>query len=96
MAASRAVHECYATIADHVMGKHGPRKANDFLRGGDGWVIAHAMEMGQDGVVVTQESARHSNAKVKVPTVCKELGIACINTFEMLDDFDFSLADWSG
>ncbi len=95
VAASREVHAHFTTIANHVIGKYGQRKAAEFLRGGDAWVIAHAMEDGPNGIVVTQESTRHSNAKIKVPTVCKELGVPCISTFQMLEDFEFSFAEWS-
>jgi hypothetical protein len=93
--ANKAVHDYYTAIANHVIKKYGQRKASEFLRGGDGWVIAHAMETGPNGIVVTQESTRHSNAKVKVPTVCKEFGVPCISTFQMLDDFEFTFAEWS-
>ena len=77
------------------MKKYGQRKAGEFLLGGDGWVIAHALETGPNGIVVTQESTRHSLAKVKVPIVCKEFDVPCINTFQMLEDFDFTFAEWS-
>lgn len=93
--ANREVHTHYTDIANHVMKKYGQRKAGEFLRGGDAWVIAHAMEDRANGTVVTQESTRHSNAKVKVPTVCKELGVTCINTFQMLENFEFTFAEWS-
>lgn len=82
--ADKTVQDCFRKITNHVYDKHKykPRHAGVFLQGGDGWVIAHAMAT--NGVVVTQESEKTKKTKVKVPTVCKEFGIKCINTYEML------------
>jgi hypothetical protein len=92
--ASKAVHNHFRPIADYVVQRWGDRKAREFLLGGDCWVIAHAKEMGDDGIVVTQESKRSIEAKVKTPTVCEAVGVECITIFQMLDEFDFSFADW--
>lgn len=81
------VQTCYRQVATHVMSKYADHHANEFLRGGDGWVIAHAMAEG--GIVVTQESENSKKKKVKVPTVCKALGVRCIDTFDMLEELDF-------
>ena len=89
--ASRDVQRCFGNVATHVHGNYSAPKAAEFLSGGDGWVIAHAMEMGVSGIVVTQESERHHNAKVKVPTVCQAIGVRCINTYEMLEALDFKI-----
>jgi hypothetical protein len=80
--ASKAVQDAYGDVATHVVNKYKFHQANEFLKGGDGWVIAHALD--GDGMVVTQESTKSHKAKVKVPTVCKEVGATCINTFQML------------
>jgi hypothetical protein len=55
----------------------------EFLQGGDGWIIAHAMD--GDGLVVTQESGKTKKSKVKIPTICSDFGITCFNTYAMLD-----------
>ena len=47
--ANKDVRECFRQIANHVHGKYRPAKAYEFLGGADGWVIAHAMEMGNSG-----------------------------------------------
>jgi hypothetical protein len=84
MNASAAVQSCYGQIGDHVWGgKYRPHQSRDFLRGGDGWVIAHAMDC--KGIVVTQESLRKLRGKIKVPTICKIFEVQCMNTYEMLD-----------
>lgn len=84
ISASKAVQAHIGTISAHVVEKYKPHHANEFLIGGDAWVIAHAMEDG--GTVVTQESPRSHKAKVKIPTVCKALGVRCIDTFAMLKE----------
>ena len=97
---NRAVQECYRQIANHVYTKYKAHQADEFLRGGDGWVIAHAMATG--GVVVTHESERSKKSRIKVPAVCREFNVKCINTYEMLDRLDFRVGSdevkhiWTG
>jgi hypothetical protein len=79
--------KCYGMIADYVFEKFKSYQAEEFLRGGDGWVIAHAMD--SNGKVVTQESLRKVEAKIKVPTICKALSVPCINTYDLLDELKF-------
>jgi hypothetical protein len=83
--ASRQVQGEFGKIANHVYTKYNNAQSAEFLKGGDGWVIAHAMNA--DEIVVTQESTRKVTAKVKVPTVCSEMGVKCINTYQMLEMF---------
>lgn len=87
--ADKDVQHCYRQIANHVHTKYKPHQANEFLKGGDGWVIAHAMATG--GIVVAQESERSKKSKIKVPTVCREFNVKCIGTYDMLDRLDFTL-----
>ena len=87
--ADKSVQACFRQITNHVYTKYKPHQASEFLRGGDGWVIAHAMATG--GVVVTHESERGKKARVKVPTVCREFNVKCINTYAMLDKLDFKV-----
>jgi Domain of unknown function (DUF4411) len=84
VAASKPVQAKYAEVSAYVYGKYKVHQAAEFLKGGDGWVIAHVMDTG--GTVVTQESEKSKGAKVKVPTVCKGLNVKCINTFAMLKE----------
>lgn len=84
VSASKSVQAHIGTISAHVVEKYKPHQANEFLVGGDAWVIAHAID--DDGIVVTQESPRSHKAKVKIPTVCKALNVRCIDTFAMLKE----------
>lgn len=84
--ASREVQQCYAQISEHVCNKYKTHQAAEFLKGGDGWVIAHAMATG--GTVVTEETAKSKKAKVKIPTVCRALNVRCVNTFDMLEELE--------
>ena len=87
--ADKAVQECYGRIANYVHTEYKPHQANEFLRGGDGWVIAHAMATG--GVVVAQESPKSKKGRIKVPNICRVFGVKCIGTYDMLDRLDFTL-----
>ena len=44
----------------------------------DLWVIALAMQH-QDGIVVTEEQPAGNLSNPKIPDVCKDLGIECVN-----------------
>jgi ribosomal protein L18E len=50
----------------------------------DPWLIAHALAI--QGVVVSNEApvAGKSQKKVKIPDVCNNMGIECINEFELV------------
>jgi hypothetical protein len=82
--ANQSVQARFGAISQHVYEKYKPHQAAEFLKGGDGWVIAHAIETG--GIVLTEESDRSRKSKVKIPTVCKALNAKCVNTFTMLED----------
>ena len=83
--ASDEVVECMTKISDFVMRAYKDRRSRRFLEGADAWVLAHAMAMGKDGVVVSHESLRHQNAIVKIPAVCHAMGIEKISVFTMLN-----------
>ena len=86
VAANKAVQQQFSNVSAHVFEKYKAHQAAEFLKGGDGWVIAHALESG--GTVVTQESARSKKGRIKVPTVCRGLNVRCLDTFKMLDEMD--------
>jgi hypothetical protein len=71
----------YKTIADYVYIKYKAHQAGEFLRGADGWLIAHALET--QGFVVTEENVRHNLSKIKIPTVAKALHAPWKNTVDM-------------
>ena len=64
----------------------------EFARGADGWFSAYAMV--HEAVVVTNEaSAPESKSRVKLPDLCHQFHIRCINTFEMLQELGAQF-DW--
>jgi len=86
--ASDEVWECVTKISDYVVNKYKDRKSRKFLDGADMFVIAHAMAMGEDGVVVSHEGLRRQNALVKIPALCLDLNVEKINIFQMLNRID--------
>jgi uncharacterized protein DUF4411 len=87
--ASRELQEeCVSRIADYVYNKYTTHQSSEFLKGGDAWVIAHAMHT--SGIVVTQESLRKMKSKIKIPTVCKAMQVSYINTYDMNDRLKFT------
>ncbi|HMH44381.1 MAG TPA: DUF4411 family protein [Pyrinomonadaceae bacterium] len=80
-----AVWNCVTQVNNLVVQKYGDRKARRFLTGADPFVLAHAMAMGDEGIVVSHESTREQNAIVKIPTVCAALNIQQVSIFTMLN-----------
>jgi hypothetical protein len=87
---SESVQSRYGVVADYVTTNFKPHQYGDFLKGADGWLIAHAMDDG--GFVVTQENSRSYRSKIKIPTLCGHFDVRCINTYKMLS---FLKADFS-
>lgn len=80
---TREVQARVDEILQHVFERYKPEHAFDFSKGGDVWVIAHALE--ENGIVVTLESDLRPNAhKARIPDVCKRFDVRCMNTVEML------------
>ncbi|WP_323885647.1 DUF4411 family protein [Aeromonas veronii] len=74
----------FAKIAQTVAaGHYNPANRDQFLAKADPWLIAKAMSIG--AIVVTQEGlVNPSSTKVKVPNICREFQIPCINTYDLL------------
>lgn len=74
----------YTKIVNFVAAENfNPGNRDNFLAKADPWIIAKASSLG--ATVVTHESKGGPNTnKVKVPNICKEFGVPCINTFEFL------------
>ena len=85
------VEEHYRYIAARVEVTRGTRhqKAKS-LSGADLWVIAYARATANsEGVVVTQEDpAKKNDYRVKMPNVCRDVGVVWMDTYLMLDDLD--------
>lgn len=59
--------------------------------GRDPFLIAHALQDVRNRVVVTTEVSRPAKQRAnrKVPDVCRDMGIKCINSFQLLRELDF-------
>jgi hypothetical protein len=79
--AGKDVQERYGDVANFVYSRHPPHAAADFLKGGDGWVLAHAAASG--GFAVTEELRNKYKSKVKIPVIAKNLRIPWKATHEM-------------
>jgi hypothetical protein len=84
---NRDVQERYKFLAEHVFSTYKPHQAGDFLKGADGWLIAHALE--SHGYVVTDENRRYPS-KVKIPIVAKALGATWKTLFDMCKEMNAS------
>ena len=60
--------------------------------GRDPFLIAYALNSKEPRVVVTTETSKpsRSRGKRKIPDVCKDFDISCINTYELIKQLDFS------
>lgn len=77
-------------VVDGVLscGRYTIENIDEFLRGADPWIIAHAKVT--NGTVVTNESALRPNArKVRIPDICADNGVSCVSGYEMLDQLNF-------
>jgi hypothetical protein len=64
-----------------------PEAKAEFAAGVDGWLIAYAKTNGL--VLVTHEVLKPDiRRKVPIPNVCAEFDVACVDTFDMLRDFE--------
>ncbi len=62
--------------------RYSPAAVNLFLQDADYYLVAQALAGGH--VVVTHEKAEHSIHRVKIPSVCIDVGVKFMNPFEML------------
>jgi hypothetical protein len=86
----KTVQEMFAKVADHVASKYieRPAKVGEFLKGADGWIVAHAKC--DQGMVVTHEVRRNVTAKIpKIPNVCHDFNVGCIALPAMLEKLKF-------
>jgi len=84
------VQEVFRRIADHIQEQYSRKQAKvaNFLGGGDGWIIAHAKC--DRGTVVTHESrVDKSSMTPKIPNICTEFEVPCIDLKEMLGRLNF-------
>jgi hypothetical protein len=72
-------------IEDYVFEKYVKVETWEFSKGADPWLIAHALDDG--GVVVTKESELRPEAqKVRIPDVCHQFNVRCVDTLGVLKE----------
>ncbi|WP_422103288.1 DUF4411 family protein [Vreelandella sp.] len=78
----------FAEIVQFVMeGDYNPDNRDSFLAKADPWIIAKAKAIGAN--VVTHEAVAAANTrKVKVPNVCQQFEVPCLNTFRFLRELE--------
>ena len=70
-----------------VAGDYNPANRDNFLAKADPWIIAKAKTIG--ATVVTNESLAVQNTKkVKVPNICRQFDVPCLNTFQFLRELE--------
>lgn len=70
-----------------VSGDYNPGNRDSFLAKADPWLIAKAKSIG--ATVVTHEALLAPNTKkVKVPNICQQFGVPCLNTFQFLRELN--------
>lgn len=80
---SKRVQALVGQVEEFVFTKYRSVEAWDFSRGGDAWVVAHALD--SQGIVVTKESFLHPDAqKARIPDVCDHFDIKCVDTLQMM------------
>ncbi|BBL56725.1 DUF4411 family protein [Methylomonas koyamae] len=68
-------------------GDYNPGNRDNFLAKADPWLIAKAKTLG--ATVVTHEALLAPNTKkVKVPNICREFGVPCLDTFQFLRELN--------
>lgn len=78
----------FADIVQFVMeGDYNPGNRDNFLAKADPWIIAKAKTIGAS--VVTHEAVAAANTrKVKVPNICQQFEVPCLNTFRFLRELE--------
>lgn len=78
----------FADIVQFVMkGDYNPGNRDNFMAKADPWIIAKAKAIGAS--VVTHEAVAAANTrKVKVPNICQQFEVPCLNTFRFLRELE--------
>ncbi len=82
--ASKTVQNAMTKVSDHVIGAYPLHHAHEFLRVADPWIIAHALD--GKGAVVTFEARKPG--RVRIPVVCKALGVPAMSLYDMLENLE--------
>lgn len=52
----------------------------------DPWVIAHAMNKNANVVTKEEKITATTTKRIKIPNVCDNMGVRCLNDFEMIEE----------
>ncbi|GAB2786849.1 DUF4411 family protein [Halomonas shantousis] len=78
----------FADIVQFVMeGDYNPGNRDNFLAKADPWIIAKAKAIGAS-VVTHETTAAVNTRKVKVPNICQQFEVPCLNTFRFLRELE--------
>jgi len=78
------VEEKYADMTEWVRrGQYRAEALEEFSNAADGWLAAFASVTGAK-LVTHEQPAPGSLSHVKLPDVCEEFGVKCVDTFDML------------
>lgn len=80
--------DVFSNLVQAVMvGDYNPGNRDNFLAKADPWIIAKAKAIG--ATVVTHEAIVAPNTKkVKVPNICQQFDVPCLNTFQFLRELN--------
>ena len=73
----------YRQIVNSVQGQFSEERAAQFLAGADPWTIAQAWK-DQSTVVTFEKRVGADSKKIKIPNICDQYAVKCINIYEML------------
>ena len=78
-----AVESAYRDVVSWALNNEPkPQKVAKFMKGADGWLIAHAKAY--DCIVVTHEVHAEGRGKIQIPIVCEGMGVRCKGPYDML------------
>lgn len=86
---SDALQEKFSLIANHVATLPNKNLASvkKFLGGADPWLIAVA-SLTNETVVTHEKSVEANSKKIKIPNICRDFNVTCINPYKLLADLE--------
>lgn len=82
MAADQGVQAVFGHVSVYVKNHYDEMHAREFLRGADGWLIAHARVHG--GETITREVPAPDSKRPKIPDVARQFGVQTLRMHELL------------
>jgi hypothetical protein len=87
-----SITQAVGAIGAFVLANYNTEHADEFLNGGDPWLIAHGMADNQLKIItfeLQQTPQRHGRTnlyqgKVRLPFVANTFGVSCVNLFDVM------------